>query len=86
MKQLKIALLSTATEEVLGYIIEKLFDYKIPIHSIIMDSKVSDSRDKFIWNERTQGQLPLIPVYRFENYRIPFYFFRITHPQQRHNL
>ena len=74
MRQLKIALLSTATDEVLGYIIEELFDYKIPVHSIIMDSTVSDSRDKFIWNERTQGQLPLIPVSRFENYRIPFYF------------
>ena len=75
MRQLKIALLSTVTDEVLGYFIEKFFEYKIPIHSVIMDSKVSGSRDKFIWNERTQGQLPLIPVSRFENYHIPFYFF-----------
>ena len=74
MKHLKIALLSTTTSEILGYIIEKLLDYKIPVHSIIMDSKILDNKDKSRWNERTQGQLPSIPIHQFENYRIPVYF------------
>jgi methionyl-tRNA formyltransferase len=75
MKQLKIALLSTTTSEILGYIVEKLLDYKIPIQSVIMDLKISNDVDKSIWDERTQGQLPPIPNCRFENYYIPFYFF-----------
>ena len=74
MDPLKIALLSTTTSEILGYIIEKLLNYKIPIHSVIMDSKRSNSKNKTIWNERTQGHLPLIPIHQFESYRIPFYF------------
>ena len=75
MKRLKIALLSTISSEILGYISEKLLEYEISIHSIIMDSKISDDKDASIWRERTQGQLPLIPVWQFEGFRIPFYFF-----------
>ena len=74
MRPLKIALLSTTTSEILGYIIEKLLDYKTPIHSVIMTPKISNNKNKSIWRERTRGQLPLIPIHRFENYRIPFYF------------
>lgn len=75
MRHLKIALLSTTTSEILGYIIEQLLDYTIPIHSVIMDSKTIDDKDKAIWNQRTQGQLPPIPLCQFENYHIPFHFF-----------
>ncbi len=75
MRHLKIALLGTTTSEILGYIIEQLLNYAIPIHSVIMDSKTIDDKDKAIWNQRTQGQLPPIPLCQFENYHIPFYFF-----------
>ena len=48
MKRLKIALLSTISSEILGYISEKLLEYEISIHSIIMDSKISDDKDASI--------------------------------------
>lgn len=74
MNSLNISLLSSESSEILGYIIDSLLKYKIPIHSVIMDSKKSHPRNISIWNERTRGQLPILPKSHFEKANIPFFF------------
>jgi len=75
MKELRIALLATMPSRILGYIINSFLDYKIPIHSIIIDSKEPTKKDELIWEERTKGQLPEIPMKQFEKEQIPLFFF-----------
>lgn len=75
MKYLRISLLSTPNSEILGYIIKKLMEHNIPIHSIIFDSKQLSHKDLQIWQDRTDGKLPLIPLFEFEKLKLPFYFF-----------
>jgi methionyl-tRNA formyltransferase len=73
--KINICLLSTITSNILGYILEKLLAYEIPVHSVLLDSKITSERDQIIWKERTKNLLPLIPLHHFEKNQIPFYFF-----------
>ena len=75
MRQLKTALLSSVDSTILGHIIEHLLNHQIMVDSVLMDSKTLSDKDKLIWEERTAGQLQLIPVSRFESYHIPYYYF-----------
>lgn len=74
MRPMKIGLLSTANSPLLGYILQSLLDHNVPVHSIILDSRILGEKDLQIWNERTQGALPVIPPEHFEQHRIPYYF------------
>ena len=75
MGQLNISLLSTKTSQVLGYIMDKMLESKIPIHSVIFDSKIATDEDRIRWHERTNGLLPPVALHRFESEKIPFFFF-----------
>lgn len=75
MQNLKISLLSAYNSDILGYIIKALMEHNIPIHSIIFDSKDINSKDKQIFQERTDGKLPILPLFKFEKLNLPFYFF-----------
>lgn len=74
MKQLRIVLLSTLNSEILGYILKGFLLNGIKVHSIVFDSADVNNKDKLLWEERTQGNLPLMPLYNFETELIPFFF------------
>lgn len=74
MKSLKIALLSTHNSPLLGYTLQSFLAQGLPIHSVILDSRVLGEKDLQIWEERTQGSLPVISPGHFESRHIPFYF------------
>ncbi len=75
MKNIKIALLSTQKSEILGHIINKFIEYDIKIDSIILDSKLPGDKHFQIWDERTNGNIPFIPMDNFEKLFIPYYHF-----------
>ena len=75
MKKIKIALLSTQKSEILGHIINKFIEYDIKIDSIIFDSKLPGDKHFQIWDKRTNGNIPFIPMANFEKLFIPYYHF-----------
>jgi hypothetical protein len=44
--ELKIALLGALSSKILGHIATRFSDYEIPIHSIIINSKVSKRKNE----------------------------------------
>ena len=72
---MKIALLSTPKSEILGHIINSFVSKKISIEAIIFDSKLPNQKHHILWQERTKGKIPLIPLHNYENKMIPCYYF-----------
>ncbi len=71
---MRIALLSNNREPLLGYQIAELLKQNTAIHAILMDSKVMSDKDLQIFQERTAGHFPEIPLHQFAKEGIPFYF------------
>jgi folate-dependent phosphoribosylglycinamide formyltransferase PurN len=73
-KHIRIGLLTELKSPILGYILKSLIESGIKIDALFLDSKISGENEDKIWNDRTRGSLPLIPLHQFENSQIPSYF------------
>jgi len=71
---MKIALLSCLNELSLGYILKEILKEDLTVDAVLLDSKNLPEADVELYRERTQGKLPPIPLSKFENDCIPFYF------------
>ena len=78
----KISLLSEEKSEILGYIIKSLINHGIPIHSVVLDSKLSGDKEKQIWEERTCGLLPRLSLDQFTD--VNFYHKEHMDPETAH--
>ena len=71
---LRIGLLSTLNSPTLGYILKELLDLGVEVDAIILDPKLESVRDQQIHDERTDGQVPLIPLESFTETPPPCFF------------
>lgn len=72
--RVKIGLLSTKNNPILGYTLRELINHSLKVDAIIMDSKGFSEKDETIFEERTTGRFPLIPLDNFEEQQIPVYY------------
>jgi folate-dependent phosphoribosylglycinamide formyltransferase PurN len=71
---MRIGLLGTLKAPLMGYMIRELLAHGIDIHGIILDSAPQLDRDRRLYEERTGGRLPPLPLECFEEAAIPYYF------------
>jgi methionyl-tRNA formyltransferase len=74
MNRPTVALLSTLEAPMLGRLIQECVRQGVAIDALILDSKPRNPRDEKIWEERTAGRLPPVPLAELEAARIPAYF------------
>jgi methionyl-tRNA formyltransferase len=72
---MNISLLSTIDSPILGYMVQAFVKEGVPIHSVLLDSKVFSEKDQKIFAGRTGGRMPAIPLATFEAKHIPCFFF-----------
>lgn len=72
----KIAILGTLGDPLLSYYLYSFIKNGIAIDCVIFDSQRLSMKDLKIWQERTLGKLPGIPLEKFETQFIPFFFVR----------
>jgi folate-dependent phosphoribosylglycinamide formyltransferase PurN len=70
----KIAILGVWGEPATSYVIDALLRHGFRIDAVYFDSKQATSKDREIWNDRTAGALPGIPLHTFSEHQIPFLF------------
>lgn len=70
---MKIGLLSGWQSPILGHVIESLLDRGIAVDAVLLDAKPPNAKDTALWQERTGGRLPPVPLERFETRALPFY-------------
>jgi methionyl-tRNA formyltransferase len=73
MNNIRIGLLSAPDMPMLGQQIQAILDAGLRIDALIMDSLPVKGRDLALHEERTEGQLPPIPLHAFMSHRIPCY-------------
>jgi methionyl-tRNA formyltransferase len=61
-------------DPLLGYLIEQFKKENTPIDALIMDSVPMNQKDHQIFQERTAGRLPYMPIENLESYMVPTYF------------
>ena len=69
-----MGILSTIDSPLLGYFIKSLITQNCNINAVILDSNTSPEKELKIHTERTADKMPLLPIYDFEKFKIPFYF------------
>lgn len=72
----RVGVLSVLDSPMLGYLLRALIDQKITIGAVILDSKPVSEKGRRIFEERTRGALPPIPLWEFEQAEIPCFFVR----------
>ena len=76
---MKIGVLSTIDNPLLGYFLEEAYQNNLTDISVILDSKLLCEKDINIWNRRTIGSKlnnnSRIPkIYDLKSSKFPFYF------------
>src|SRR3990167_3274869 len=71
---MKIAILGTSSSPILSSVLMALHRNKVNIDYIILDQQDYTEKQNVIWQERTAGRFPFVPLYEFEEYKIPTYF------------
>jgi methionyl-tRNA formyltransferase len=71
---MKVGILSNRNSVVLGRYLRALTTAGVGIACIVLDDKADSARDLEIWNERTLGRLPEIPLGDFADLSIPTYY------------
>lgn len=70
---MRVGLLSTINDPLLGSIIQELLRRHVRPDAIILDAKGFSERDARLHKERTVGRLPPIPLEHFESLQMPCY-------------
>jgi methionyl-tRNA formyltransferase len=70
---MRIAVFGTYGSPLTTRIAKALRDRGLPIHALVLDSKVETPRDVEIWEERTAGRLPPLPLHLLGG-RVPCHF------------
>lgn len=70
---MRVGLLSTINDPLLGSIIQELLRERVRPDAIILDAKGFSARDARLHEERTVGRLPPIPLEHFESLQMPCY-------------
>lgn len=73
-KGLRVGVLSTLTEPLLGYLLQGFARYGLAVAAVLLDGKGASAKDLKIHEERTAGRMPAMPIELFEESAIPFYF------------
>lgn len=71
---MRVGFLSAIDAPFLSYLIHEFRQQNIPISAVLLDAKLWSEKDYRIYEERTAGRLPPIPLDAFEALHIPFYF------------
>lgn len=69
-----VGVLSTLNSPILAYLLKALVGHKVPVSAIILDAKVFSEKNLRIFDERTRGALPPIPLKELEQAGLPFFF------------
>lgn len=73
-RDLRLGVLSVLDAPLLGYLLKALMDHGVPISAVLLDSKGRADKGRQLFQERTQGAFPAIPLWEFEQAQIPFFF------------
>ena len=74
MKARNVSLLSNIGSPVFGQVINEFIKQGVKIDSVIFDDLVTPKEYIKVWNERTAGNFPVLPMSDFEGLNIPCFF------------
>lgn len=74
--RLRVGVLSTLGEPLLGYLLQGFADQGIAVDALLFDAKGPGEKDLRLHEERTAGRMPPIVLESFEEAAIPCYFLR----------
>lgn len=83
---MKVAVLGNQRSPLTGHTIQALIERGFPPSAVLLDAREESDKDLRIWEERTQGRLPPLPLSGFAANAIPFYFVENSNSQQAIDL
>ena len=78
---MKVAVLGNIRSPLTGRTVQSLVERGVTPSAMLLDARQESDKDLAIWEERTQGRLPPLPLHMFASSAIPAYFVENTNSQ-----